>query len=153
MVPLYLINGAFIKHSGGIIYEANAIDTMLKNTSNSDSYGYMVYFTAAIFRVELDEYQYSLTQYWYVLTQWMKHLSVECTCDGSLDTSTMADIGILGALESVALDGTCIDLVYAAPDRADLLKPIESRSSILTVSQSAEIGLGSLGHELGNVNG
>jgi uncharacterized Fe-S center protein len=78
----------------------------------------------------------------------MNKLSVDCDCDGSPASPTMEDIGILASLDPVALDKACVDLVYAAPDRADLVRRIESRNGILTVHHAAEIGLGSLEYEL-----
>ncbi|MDR3334150.1 MAG: DUF362 domain-containing protein [Treponema sp.] len=78
----------------------------------------------------------------------MNHLSVDCDCSGNPAAPTMADIGILASLDPVALDKACVDLVYAAPDRADLVQRIESRNGILTVNHAAAIGLGSVKYEL-----
>jgi uncharacterized Fe-S center protein len=83
----------------------------------------------------------------------MNKLSVDCDCDGSPASPTMKDIGILASLDPVALDKACIDLVYAAPDRADLVRRIESRNGILTIHYAAEIGLGSLEYELVRIDG
>ncbi|MDR3259206.1 MAG: DUF362 domain-containing protein [Fusobacteriaceae bacterium] len=84
----------------------------------------------------------------FVYVNVMNHLSVDCDCDGSPAAPTMADIGILASLDPVALDKACVDLVYAAPDRKDLVERIESRNGILTVNRAAEIGLGNLEYEL-----
>jgi uncharacterized Fe-S center protein len=65
----------------------------------------------------------------------------------------MADIGILASLDPVALDKACLDLVYAAPDRADMVERIESRNGMLTVDHAVEIGLGSTEYELVRLEG
>jgi uncharacterized Fe-S center protein len=83
----------------------------------------------------------------------MNHLSVDCDCNGNPAAPTMADIGILASLDPVALDKACVDLVYAAPDRADLVRRIESRNGILTLNHAAALGLGSLRYELVVVDG
>lgn len=82
----------------------------------------------------------------------MNHLSIDCDCNGNPAAPTMADVGILASLDPVALDRACLDLVYAAPDRADLVERIESRNGILTVDHAVEIGLGSVEYELVKVN-
>jgi uncharacterized Fe-S center protein len=82
----------------------------------------------------------------------MNHLSVDCDCSGNPAKPTMGDIGILASLDPVALDKACVDLVYAAPDRADLVQRMESRNGILTVNHAAQIGLGSKDYELVRVN-
>ena len=78
----------------------------------------------------------------------MNNLSVDCDCDSHPAEPTMADIGILASLDPVALDKACVDLVYAAPDSADLIQRMESRNGIHTLDYGAEIGLGSLVYEL-----
>ncbi|MCC6453627.1 MAG: DUF362 domain-containing protein [Caldilineaceae bacterium] len=78
----------------------------------------------------------------------MNHLSVDCDCDSHPATPTMADIGILASLDPVALDKACVDLVYAAPDGADLIERMESRNGIHALDHAAEIGLGSQTYEL-----
>ena len=73
----------------------------------------------------------------------MNHLSVDCDCLSRPAAPTMADIGILASLDPVALDQACVDLVYAAPDSADLIKRIESRNGIVTLEHAEKIGMGS----------
>jgi uncharacterized Fe-S center protein len=82
----------------------------------------------------------------------MNNLSVDCDCDNSPAPPTMSDIGILASLDPVALDQACIDLVYAAPDRADLIERIQSRNGIHTLEHGAAIGLGSRVYELVNID-
>ncbi|MDR0403326.1 MAG: DUF362 domain-containing protein [Treponema sp.] len=83
----------------------------------------------------------------------MNHLSVDCDCDGNPAAPTMTDIGILASLDPVALDQACVDLVYAAPDSADLVERIESRNGLLTIDHAAAIGLGSKAYQLVALNG
>jgi uncharacterized protein len=78
----------------------------------------------------------------------MNNLSVDCDCDNSPADPTMADIGILGSLDPVALDQACVELVYAAPDGNDLIQRIESRNGIHTLDHGEEIGLGSKSYSL-----
>ena len=78
----------------------------------------------------------------------MNNLSVDCDCDSSPSAPTMKDIGILASLDPVALDQACVDLVYAAPDGADLIERMESRQGIHTVEHAAELGLGSRAYRL-----
>lgn len=78
----------------------------------------------------------------------MNNLSVDCDCDSNPAKPTMADIGILGSLDPVALDQACVDLVYAAPDGKDLIERMESRHGIHTLEHAEAIGLGSRKYEL-----
>lgn len=82
----------------------------------------------------------------------MNNLSVDCDCDSGPAAPTMSDIGILASLDPVALDQACIDLVYAAPDGADLIERIESRNGIHTLEHAAAIGLGSRAYELVSID-
>lgn len=78
----------------------------------------------------------------------MNRLSVDCDCDGNPAEPTMADIGILASTDPVALDRACVDLVYAAPDGADVIERIESRNGTHTLDHAEAIGLGSQSYEL-----
>lgn len=82
----------------------------------------------------------------------MNNLSVDCDCDGHPAAPTMQDIGILASLDPVALDQACVDLVYAAPDGADLIKRMESRHGIRTLEHAEVIGLGSRNYVLTNID-
>lgn len=82
----------------------------------------------------------------------MNNLSVDCDCDGNPAAPTMKDIGILASLDPVALDQACVDLVYAAPDGADLIERMESRHAIRTLEHAEAIGLGSRKYELVNID-
>lgn len=78
----------------------------------------------------------------------MNNLSVDCDCDSHPADPTMQDIGILASLDPVALDQACVDLVYAAPDGADLIERMESRHGIHTLEHAEALGLGSRAYEL-----
>ena len=82
----------------------------------------------------------------------MNRLSVDCDCDGNPHEPDMHDIGILASYDPVAIDQACVDLVYAAPDNASLVKRMESRHGIHTVEQAAKIGLGSREYRLINLD-
>ncbi len=82
----------------------------------------------------------------------MNNLSVDCDCDSSPATPTMADIGILASLDPVALDQACVDLVYAASDGSDLIQRMESRNGIHTLDHAAAIGFGNREYELVNID-
>lgn len=78
----------------------------------------------------------------------MNNLSVDCDCDSSPAAPTMHDIGVLSSLDPVAVDQACVDFVYAAPDRKDLVERMESRQGIRTIERAAELGLGSRAYRL-----
>lgn len=82
----------------------------------------------------------------------MNNLSVDCDCDSHPAKPTMADIGILGSLDPVALDQACVDLVYAAPDGKDLIERVESRNGIHTLEHAEAIGLGSRKYEMASID-
>lgn len=78
----------------------------------------------------------------------MNNLSVDCDCLSNPARPTMNDIGILASLDPVALDQACVDLVYAAPDGADLIARMESRHGVHTLEHAEAIGLGSRTYNL-----
>lgn len=82
----------------------------------------------------------------------MNNLSVDCDCDSHPADPEMADIGILGSTDPVALDQACVDLVYAAEDSAALIERIESRNGLHTLEYAEAIGLGSRQYNLVDVN-
>ena len=81
----------------------------------------------------------------------MKNLSVDCDCDSHPAAPCMADVGILGSTDPVALDRACVDLVYAAEDGAPLVERMESRNGLHVLDYAEEIGLGSCTYELVNI--
>ena len=78
----------------------------------------------------------------------MNRLSVDCDCDSSPAEPDMADIGILASTDPVALDRACVDLVYAAPDGASLVRRMESRNGAHVLEHAEALGLGSQSYEL-----
>ena len=78
----------------------------------------------------------------------MNRLSVDCDCDPNPDEPDMHDIGILASLDPVALDQACVDLVYAAPDGASLIRRIESRNGSHILEHAEAIGFGSRAYTL-----
>lgn len=78
----------------------------------------------------------------------MNNLSVDCDCDSHPADPEMADIGILGSTDPVALDQACVDLVYAAGDSDSLIDRIESRNGLHTLEYAEAIGLGSREYNL-----
>lgn len=78
----------------------------------------------------------------------MNHLSVDCDCIAYGAAPSMADIGILASLDPVALDQACVDLVYAAPDGADLIERMESRNAIHAIEHAVKIGFGNREYQL-----
>lgn len=57
-------------------------------------------------------------------------------------------IGIAAALDPVALDKACVDLVYQAPDGASLVERIESRRGIHILDHAQQLGLGHKNYQL-----
>lgn len=73
----------------------------------------------------------------------MNRLSVSCDCEANPAEPDMADIGILASTDPVALDQACVDLVYAAPDGASVVRRIEERQGIIQLEYAEAIGVGS----------
>jgi len=84
----------------------------------------------------------------------MNYLSVDCDCDSSPAPPKLDDIGILAALDPVALDRACVDLIYAADKTrsADLRERIESRNGTHTLDHAESIGLGSQLYRLEDID-
>ncbi len=82
----------------------------------------------------------------------MNRLSVDCDCDGNPAEPDMHDIGILASADPLALDQACIDLVYASPDSASLIRRIEGRGGLHTLEHGEEIGLGSRSYKLEQIS-
>lgn len=84
----------------------------------------------------------------------MNRLSVDCDCDGHPAEPDMHDIGILACEDPVALDQACVDLIYEQKngDGASLVNRIESRNGLLTLEHAQEIGLGSRGYTLVDID-
>ena len=78
----------------------------------------------------------------------LNRLSVDCDCDGSPAEPDMHDIGILASTDPLAIDQAALDLVYAMPDSASLVRRIESRNGLHTMEAGEQIGLGSRHYQL-----
>ena len=78
----------------------------------------------------------------------LNRLSVDCDCDGNPAEPDMHDIGILASTDPLAIDQAAIDLVYAMPDSASLVRRIESRNGLHTLEAGEANGLGSRNYQL-----
>lgn len=78
------------------------------------------------------------------------NLSIDCDCDANPKSPEMADIGIYGSLDPVALDQCCYDAVMNSPDKgkASLVKRMTDLHAIHTVKECNRLGLGSREYEL-----
>ncbi len=80
----------------------------------------------------------------------MNNLSIDCDCDNNPAPPELDDIGILASLDPVALDRTCVDLVYAADEKqsASLRERMEAKHATHTLDHAEELGLGSQAYTL-----
>ncbi len=80
----------------------------------------------------------------------MCNMSVDCDCCADAEDPCMEDIGVLAALDPIALDQACIDLVYNSkdPGRDHLVERIESRNGRHTIDAAAMLGFGSKDYEI-----
>lgn len=81
----------------------------------------------------------------------MKNLSVDCDCCAVAEDPCMRDIGVLASLDPVAIDKSCIDLIYAAkddPGQKHFLERLESLNGAHTVEAAEELGFGTTEYEL-----
>ena len=78
------------------------------------------------------------------------NLSVDCDCDSNPSAPKMADIGIFGSTDPVAIDQACYDAVINSsdPGKADLIERMNSRHGIHTVETACSHGLGSREYEI-----
>ena len=73
----------------------------------------------------------------------MNRLSVDCDCDADPAEPDMHDVGILASADPLAIDQAAIDLVYAMPDSASLVRRIERQNGLHTLDAGEQNGLGS----------
>jgi len=80
----------------------------------------------------------------------LNNLSVDCDCDSSPETPTMADIGIMASLDPVALDQASLDqILYSEdPGKQAVIDRIDSRSGAHLPEYAEQLGLGSRSYEL-----
>ena len=83
----------------------------------------------------------------------VNRISVDCDCVPNPREPDMHDIGILGSLDPVALDQACVDLIYAAPDGASVVKRIESRNGTHILEHADKIGFGSRQYRIVSIDG
>lgn len=65
----------------------------------------------------------------------------------------MYDIVILASTDLVALEKSCIDLVYSAYDGKSLIQHIDSRNGLHTLEHASEIELGKREYQLVEIDG
>lgn len=84
----------------------------------------------------------------------MCNMSVDCDCCANAEEPCMQDIGILASTDPIAIDQTCIDLVYNSTDpcKEHLIERIESKNGTYTIEVANELGLGTKEYELINID-
>ncbi len=80
----------------------------------------------------------------------INNLSVDCDCVATPEAPCMADIGIAGSLDPVALDQACIDMIWNSddPGRDHFVERVERQNGRLIIDAAARLGLGSKEYEL-----
>ncbi len=77
-------------------------------------------------------------------------LSIDCDCDSHPHEPEMADLGIFGSLDPVALDQACHDAVLQSPDpgKASLIRRMEELHAVHILEAAEKLGLGTRRWEL-----
>jgi uncharacterized Fe-S center protein len=77
-------------------------------------------------------------------------MSVDCDCCAKAEDPCMNDIGVLAALDPVAIDQASIDLVKESKDigKEHLLERINSRHGTHTIDVADKLGCGSKEYDL-----
>lgn len=83
----------------------------------------------------------------------MNNLSIDCDCNGNPAAPQMKDVGILASLDPVALDKSCLDIVFGHESKEGdtsepLIKRINSLHGTWIVEYAEKIGLGSQTYKL-----
>lgn len=80
----------------------------------------------------------------------INNLSVDCDCVATPEAPCMADIGIAGSLDPVALDQACIDMIWNSDDPGcdHFVERVERQNGRLIIDAAARLGLGSKEYEL-----
>lgn len=80
----------------------------------------------------------------------INNLSVDCDCDSNPEAPCMADIGIVGSLDPVAIDKASLDFIYNSddPGRDHFIERVESRHGIRTIEHAEELGIGTTNYEI-----
>ncbi len=84
----------------------------------------------------------------------MNNLSIDCDCDSDPEDPCMADIGIFGSADPVALDQACIDQIWQSqdPGRDHFIERVESRHGRHILPYAESLGLGTREYQLVEVN-
>ena len=80
----------------------------------------------------------------------INNLSVDCDCDSNPEAPCMADIGIVGSLDPVAIDKASLDFIYNSDDsgRDHFIERVESRHGIRTIEHAEELGIGTTNYKI-----
>ena len=80
----------------------------------------------------------------------INNLSVDCDCDSNPEAPCMADIGIVGSIDPVAIDKASLDFIYNSddPGRDHFIERVESRHGIRTIEHAEELGIGTTNYEI-----
>ncbi len=81
-------------------------------------------------------------------------LSIDCDCDSNPHEPEMADIGIFGSDDPVALDQACYDAIINSKDekKASLIERMNSRHGIHIVEAAQKLGLGNRDYEIVSID-
>ena len=79
----------------------------------------------------------------------MRRMSVDCDCAGvGAAEPTIPDLGMVASTDILAVDQACVDMVYAHPDRKDLVERIESRKGLHQLNAMRDQKMGNSQYEL-----
>lgn len=79
----------------------------------------------------------------------MRRMSVDCDCAGvGAAEPTIPDLGMVASTDILAVDQACVDMVYAHPNRKDLVERIESRKGLHQLSAMHDQKMGNSQYEL-----
>lgn len=80
----------------------------------------------------------------------INNLSVDCDCVAEPEAPCMANIGIAAALDPVALDQACLDLIWNSDDagREHFIERVESQNGRRVLETAERLGMGSRDYEL-----
>lgn len=80
----------------------------------------------------------------------INNLSPDCDCVVEPEAPCMADIGIAASLDPVALDQTCIDMIWSSndPGRDHFVERVEMQNGRRILETAARLGLGSQEYDL-----
>lgn len=79
----------------------------------------------------------------------MRRMSVDCDCAGvGAAEPTIPDLGMVASTDILAVDQACVDMVYAHPNRKDLVERIESRKGLHQLNAMRDQKMGNGQYEL-----